>query len=245
MILEADIRKAGEVISHAKHLICLTGSGISAESGIPTFRGREGLWNKYRAEELATYEAFVNNPKLVWDWYKWRMNIIKKAEPNIAHLTLAKWEKIELLKATITQNIDGLHQRAGNSNVIELHGNIWRAKCIKCGYKTYFEDIPKEDVPRCIKCNGLLRPDVVWFGESLDTSELNKAYKEVLQADVLIIVGTSGIVYPAAYIPVYAKEHETIVIEINPTETALTNIADIKLRMKATEAFMKIDKLIV
>ncbi len=245
MKLEVDIRNAGELISHAKHLICLTGSGISAESGIPTFRGKEGLWRKYRAEELATYEAFIKNPKLVWDWYKWRMGIIKIAKPNKAHLTLAKWEKNGLLKTTITQNVDGLHQRAGNSNVIELHGNIWRARCIKCGYKTYFEDIPKEDLPRCIKCNGLLRPDVVWFGESLNVSELNKAYEEALKADVLIVIGTSGIVYPAAYIPIYAEEHGAKIIEINPTETALTNIANIKLKMKAAEAFMKLDELIV
>ena len=244
MKIKSFIKEAGELIKQAKYLVCLTGSGISAESGIPTFRGKDGLWKKYKAEELATYEAFINNPELVWDWYRWRMNIIKKAHPNKGHLTLAKWEEKGLLKTIITQNVDGLHQRAGNSSIIELHGNIWRGRCIECGYKIYFKDVPKEKLPRCPRCDNLLRPDVVWFGEPLDTLSLNKAYQEALKADVFLVVGTSGLVYPAAHIPMYAKENGAKIIEINPGKTILTEMVDVKISMKAADAFSWLDNFI-
>ncbi len=217
-------------------VVVLTGAGISAESGIPTFRGKDGLWKNFRAEELATPEAFKRNPALVWEWYLWRRSIIEKAEPNKGHKALVELENILgdnfLL---ITQNVDGLHQKAGSKRLVELHGNIWRVRCLSCGanyydYKTFYEKLP----PSCKECGGLIRPDVVWFGESLPEKALNIAFQWAMACDVFVSIGTSGVVYPAAELPFLAKRHGAKVIEINPESTPISSIADVIIREPAT-----------
>lgn len=230
------------MIAHSRFLIAFTGAGISAESGIPTFRDKGGLWEKYRVEEVATPEAFRRNPRLVWEFYKMRMRLMKEAKPNRAHLALAELEKMGLLKAVITQNIDNLHREAGNKNVVELHGNIYRVKCTSCAYRENLLDsgrleefLEEEGLPKCPECGSLLRPDVVWFGEPLPQEALQKAFKLAERADVCLVIGTSGQVFPAAYVPYIVKENGGYVIEINPRESGITPIADIFLKGFAGE----------
>ncbi|AEH24327.1 NAD-dependent protein deacetylase [Pyrococcus yayanosii] len=233
--------EAAKLLARSKFAIAFTGAGISAESGVPTFRGKDGLWMRYRPEELATPEAFSRNPRLVWDFYKWRMKLIAKARPNRAHYALAKLEEMGILKAVITQNVDDLHREAGTKNLIELHGNIFRVRCTSCDYRENLkescslEEFLREELPKCPNCGSLLRPDVVWFGEPLPEEELSEAFKLARRADLILVIGTSGLVYPAAYIPYIVKENGGIVIEINVEESALTPIADIFLRGKAGE----------
>ncbi|RUM28786.1 MAG: NAD-dependent protein deacylase [Aquifex sp.] len=224
-----------------KLIVALTGAGISAESGIPTFRGKDGLWNKFRPEELATPEAFFRDPKLVWEWYDWRRGLIAKAEPNEGHKTLAKIEKEFPHFYLITQNVDGLHQKAGSEKVIELHGNIWKVKCVNCKYETYEYRTPLPEIPpRCEQCGGLLRPGVVWFGESLPMDALQKAYELSRESLIFIVIGTSAVVYPAAELPYIAKENGAEVIEVNPEETPISRIADKIFREKASTGLKKV-----
>lgn len=236
------MEEAAKLIAHSRFLIAFTGAGISAESGIPTFRDKGGLWEKYRVEEVATPEAFRRNPRLVWEFYKMRMRLMKEAKPNRAHLALAELEKMGLLKAVITQNIDNLHREAGNKNVVELHGNIYRVKCTSCTYRENLlesgrleEFLEEKDLPKCPECGSLLRPDVVWFGEPLPQEALQKAFKLAERADVCLVIGTSGQVFPAAYVPYIVKENGGYVIEINPKESGITPIADIFLKGFAGE----------
>ena len=222
-------------------VIVFTGAGVSAESGIPTFRGKDGLWNKFKPEELATPEAFFRNPKLVWEWYDWRRQLIAKAHPNEAHKIIAKMEKEIEDFYLITQNVDGLHQKAGSEKVVELHGNIWKVRCVDCGYETYDYRTPLPEIPpKCEKCGGLLRPGVVWFGESLPADALEKAYELSRESHIFIVVGTSGVVYPAAQLPYIAKENGAQVIEVNPEETPISRIADKIFREKATSGMKKV-----
>ena len=238
--------EVARVLASSKNVIAFTGAGISAESGIPTFRGKDGLWKKYRPEELATPEAFERNPKLVWDFYKWMIKKILKAKPNPAHYSLVELEKMGILKAVITQNVDDLHREAGTKNLIELHGNIFRVRCTSCEFREHLkesgriDEILSEDLPKCPKCGSLLRPDVVWFGEPLPSKELNEAFKLAKEADVVIVVGTSGLVYPAAYIPYIVKDSGGVVIEINVQKSGITPIADFFLRGKAGEILPKL-----
>ncbi len=223
----------------------LTGAGISAESGIPTFRGKDGLWKKYDPMELATPEAFQRDPKLVWEWYDWRRQLIAGAEPNEGHRTLAQMEESFPDFWLITQNVDGLHQRAGSRKVIELHGNIWKVRCVSCGREDYDYRAPLPEIPpRCDNCGGLLRPGVVWFGESLPIDALQKAYELSEEAEVFIVVGTSAQVYPAAELPLVAKRSGARLIEVNPEETPLTPYADISLREKASTGLKKVLELL-
>lgn len=224
-----------------KLIVALTGAGISAESGIPTFRGKDGLWNKFRPEELATPEAFFRNPKLVWEWYDWRRGLIAKAEPNEGHRILAKMEKEFPHFYLITQNVDGLHQKAGSKKVIELHGNIWKVKCVNCKCEAYEYRTPLPEIPpKCEQCGGLLRPGVVWFGESLPMDALQKAYELSKESLICIVIGTSGVVYPAAELPYIAKESGAEVIEVNPEETPISGIADKIFREKASTGLKKV-----
>lgn len=217
-------------------LAVLTGAGISAESGVPTFRGSSGLWKTFKPEELATPEAFKNNPKLVWEWYDWRRAIINKAKPNKGHLLIAKLEDLFEDFLLITQNVDGLHQKAGSKKVVELHGNIWRVLCTACGRRYYNYRVPLEEIPpRCKHCKGLLRPDVVWFGESLPQEEWETAIKFVKSCSTLLVVGTSGVVYPAAHLPLLAKQEGAKLVEINPEDTPISKIADVRIKKKASE----------
>ncbi len=214
----------------------LTGAGISAESGIPTFRGQDGLWKNFRAEELATPEAFNKNPSLVWEWYDWRRQLVAKAQPNEAHLFLAKMEKRLEGLWIITQNVDGLHQRAGSKRVIELHGSLWKLRCVSCKREVIDHSVPLKSLPpRCQSCGGLMRPGVVWFGESLPESAIREAVRISEDTDVFLVVGTSAVVYPAAELPLIAKRRGAKVIEVNPEETGITPYVDLSIRKRASE----------
>lgn len=241
------IEEAAKLLARSRFAIAFTGAGISAESGVPTFRGGSGLWKKYRPEELATPEAFRKDPNLVWEFYRWRMKLIMRARPNRAHRALAELERMGIVKAVITQNVDDLHREAGSQNVIELHGNIFRVRCTSCGYTEDLkrsgrlnEFLKEKGLPRCPECGSLLRPDVVWFGEPLPREALEEAFRLAERADVVLVIGTSGVVYPAAYIPQIVKETGGRVIEINPEESGITPIADVFLRYPAGEAMERL-----
>jgi len=217
----------------AKKIVALTGAGISAESGLATFRdARTGLWSKFKPEELATAEAFQRDPKFVQDWYAWRREQALKAEPNAAHLALADIEKRAPEFLLVTQNVDGLHARAGSKRLVELHGNIRRVRCFEndCANENF--DLEKQ---RCRSCGGHLRPDVVWFGEMLPVDVLETATNAAEFCDVFFSIGTSSIVYPAADLWRRAKDNGAIVIEINKDPTPLTPLADYSFLGKAGE----------
>ncbi len=230
-----------DTISTARVVGAFTGAGISAESNIPTFRGDEGLWAKFKPEELANFNAFMKNPQLVWEWYSARKKIIHEAQPNPGHLALAELEQLIDEVIVVTQNIDNLHRRAGSTVVYELHGNIERNYCIKCG-ENYSDEVilAGELPPKCTKCKGLVRPDVVWFGEYLPQDEFIAAEKAAQRSDVFFSLGTSGIVYPAASIPQLAKNSGAFVIEINPETTPLTEIADVTILGKTGKVLPEI-----
>lgn len=209
----------------------LTGAGISAESGVPTFReAQTGLWARFRPEELATPEAFRRDPKRVWDWYQWRRRLIENARPNPGHEALARLEQRYADFTVITQNVDGLHRRAGSRNLLELHGNIRRNKCFDedavVEHWTEAEDGP----PRCPRCGGRVRPDVVWFGEYLPRAELDAAFAASRACDVFLCVGTSALVHPAAALPLEALGHDACLVEVNPEQTPLSALCEFALR---------------
>lgn len=232
-----------EVLQEASRVAILTGAGISAESGIPTFRGEEGLWKKYRPEELATPTAFSQDPKLVWEWYDWRRGIIGQKEPNPGHKVIARWEETFPSVSLITQNIDGLHQKAGSKNIWELHGNIWKLRCTEEGTITENYDTPlKEIPPLCPNCGALLRPHVVWFGESLSPTILQKSIQLSSECDVMFVVGTSAVVQPAASLPFEASEAGAKIVEINLDPTPLSLYADFSIRGKSGEILPLIDE---
>lgn len=217
-------------LAGARVVAAFTGAGISAESNIPTFRGDEGIWKKFKPEELANFNAFMKNPQLVWEWYAARKKIIHDAQPNPGHIALVQLEELVDEVIIITQNIDNLHRRAGSRHVYELHGNIERNYCIKCGEQYRDELILSGGLPpKCATCGGLVRPDVVWFGEYLPQDEFTASEDAARRADVFFSLGTSGIVYPAASIPHVAKYSGAFMIEINPETTPLSEIADISI----------------
>jgi len=223
-------------IKNAQKIVILTGAGISSESGIPTFRGEEGLWKKYRAEDLATPTAFSHNPELVWEWYDWRRGIIAGKQPNPGHKVLASWESRFPSFHIITQNIDGFHSRAGSKNILELHGNIWKLRCTEENTITENHESPLEKLPpMCPSCGAMLRPHVVWFGESLDMSILHESFQLSTECDLMFIIGTSAVVQPAASIPLRAMDSGAKTVEINPDPTPLTGSVDHSIRGKAGE----------
>ena len=211
-----------------KKIVFVTGAGISQESGIPTFRGKEGLWRNYDPMKLATIDAFYDNPKLVWEWYNERRRNIFQAQPNLGHKAIAELEKYAQV-VVLTQNIDGLHQKAGSSKVLELHGSIVRIKCSVCDFK---DEIVTEisEIPPLCKCGNILRPDVVWFGESLPQDVWQKAIMFASQCDLMVIVGTSLVVSPANTLPIYAKQNDAILVEINPENTEMSSEMDLAIR---------------
>ena len=229
------IEKALKRLKETRSLRVITGAGISAESGIPTFRGDEGLWKQYRAEELATPYAFERDPKTVWEWYDWRRGIIAKTKPNPGHYAIKTMEEIFDYFGLITQNVDGLHDRTGIKNMVEIHGNLWRARCLRDGRVSMLMDVPLKEIPPLCTCGGLLRPDVVWFGESIPTYGIQKSYQLMEQCDTLIVAGTSGAVYPVASFPENVKARGGFVIEINIERTPISNIADVTLIGKSGE----------
>jgi NAD-dependent deacetylase len=217
-------------------VVVLTGAGISAESGVPTFRGEQGLWRSFRPEELATPEAFRRDPALVWEWYNWRRSLIGSCEPNRAHRTLAEMESALSDFCLITQNVDGLHQQAGSRNVLELHGNIWRTRCLRCDHIAEDHRVPLPEIPpRCSQCGELLRPDVVWFGESLPQDVLEAAWTAAARCRSMLVIGTSAVVHPAASLPIVALQNGAQLIEVNPAETPLSGYSQETLRGPAAE----------
>jgi len=218
------------LLKPSSKIAVLTGAGVSADCGIPTFRSNGGYWRKYRFEDLATPEGFARDPKFVWTWYEERRRAIAAARPNAGHFALVEMEKRVAAFTLITQNVDGLHDLAGSKNVIKLHGDIWTVKCLKCG-KERVERAELTDLPPHCACGGMLRPGVVWFGESLPEGALERATAAVCAADLLIVAGTSAQVYPAAgLIPLAAT-----VIEINPEETAFSDEVTYSLRGTSAE----------
>ncbi|NPA26592.1 MAG: NAD-dependent deacylase [Chloroflexi bacterium] len=218
----------------AHTVVAFTGAGISAESGVPTFRDAQtGLWARYDPRDLATPQAFMRNPKLVWDWYEWRRSLVEQAQPNPGHRALAVMEGLVPEMAVVTQNVDGLHQRAGSQRVIELHGRLGRYRCFDCGRPVRREEAAPpgpEGVPRCPHCGGLIRPDVVWFNEPLPQDALEQASAWMRKADVVLIVGTSAQVWPAAGLPLEAKRAGAVLVEVNPQPSQLAPVVDFALR---------------
>jgi NAD-dependent deacetylase len=225
---------AREWIARAESTAVLTGAGISAESGVPTFRGPEGLWKEFKPEDLATPEAFARDPRLVWEWYDWRRGLIAQAQPNAAHRALAELERRKRRFTLITQNVDGLHDLAGSGKILKLHGDIWRMRCLECGADFPNRRTPLPKIPPHCACGGLARPGVVWFGEALPDGIMKEA-EHAAEADVFLVVGTSAVVHPAAGLIPYAKQSGAKVIEINPEDTPYSPIADCVLRGKAAE----------
>ena len=224
---------ARQWLQAASRVAALTGAGISAESGIPTFRGAGGLWRQYRPEDLATPEAFARDPLLVWQWYDWRRTLIAKAEPNAGHTALAELEGKIGSFTLITQNVDGFHDRAGSRHILKLHGDIWQVRCTACGVEGRDDRAPLPQLPPRCACGGLLRPGVVWFGEPLPAETWSRAEQAAQGAEVFLVIGTSAAVYPAAGLAWLAKSAGTKVIEINPEETDLSGAADRSLRGKS------------
>ena len=217
-----------EQLKTARSLAFFSGAGISAESGIPTFRGKDGIWNKLRPEELANFDAFIRNPRLVWEWYNYRKSIVHQSEPNAGHLAIVEFEKYYEDVVVITQNVDNLHRRAGSKTIYELHGNIERNFCVKCK-KHYDAELDfKDGIPKCT-CGGLIRPDVVWFGEFLPADQFQLSEKAARKCDIFFIVGTSAVVYPAASLVQVAKSNRAFLVEVNTEETEASSIADISL----------------
>ena len=223
-------------IQSAQHIAILTGAGISAESGVPTFReAQTGLWAQYDPQALATRHAFRQNPRLVWEWYAWRRELVAQARPNPGHRALVELAQRVPRLTLVTQNVDGLHQQAGSQNVVELHGNINRIKCFDQNHPVAAWEETGEAPPRCPVCGSYLRPDVVWFGESLPAEALHTAVTAAESCDIFFTIGTSAVVEPAASLPVAALRRQIPVVEINPETTPLTAQCDYALAGPAGE----------
>ena len=230
-------------LARARSVVAFTGAGISAESGVPTFRGNQGIWTKFKPEELANLDAFLSNPSLVWEWYSARRKVMGEVQPNAGHLALARLEQSFPSVTVVTQNIDNLHRRAGSKHVLELHGNIDRNYCMGCGARYVGDEILfKEGIPQCSGCGGLVRPDVVWFGEMLPLDQWDESVKAIESADVVLSIGTSGVVFPAAELPLYGKRRGAYTVEINPEETELSETMDEVVRGKSAQVLPELVK---
>lgn len=229
------IPQAKQWLGAARRIAVLTGAGVSAESGVPTFRGPGGLWRTHRPEELATQGAFARDPKLVWEWYDWRRSLIARVDPNPGHGALAALEDRSPEFTLVTQNVDGLHERAGSRRVQRLHGSIWRVRCTECGAETTDDRVPLPEIPPRCGCGALVRPGVVWFGEPLPASEWMAAERAAKTCDLFIVVGTSAQVYPAAALIPMAAQAGARIIEINMEDTPLSGVVGLSLRGKAGE----------
>ena len=217
-------------LATARHVVVLTGAGVSAESGVPTFRDAQtGLWSRFRPEQLATVAAFESDPPTVWAWYEWRRDLVGKAEPNPGHLALARLEALVPRLTLVTQNVDGLHRRAGSRDPIEFHGNLFENRCLDCGLQA--DDVPRPcpSPPRCIACRGWIRPGVVWFGEAIPAAALARSFAAAEDCDLFLSVGTSAEVYPAAGLALAAQRHGATLVEVNPLPTSLARHADFVL----------------
>ncbi len=219
-------RRTIERFRGAKRLVVITGAGISAESGVPTFRGADGLWERYRAEDLATPQAFRRDPRLVWEWYDWRRRLISEKEPNAGHMAIAAMEGLFEEFLLITQNVDGLHRKAGSRKLIEIHGNLWRVRCMGEGKVFANEEVPLKEIPPRCECGALLRPEVVWFGESLAEKDLRDSHMALRECDFLLVVGTSAVVQPVASFPTIARNGGAFIVEINVEPTPISGWVD-------------------
>lgn len=231
-----DLRRARSLLRDAERVVALTGAGISAESGVPTFRGPGGLWKQYRAEDLATPQAFARDPRLVWEWYGWRRGLVRQCAPNAAHHALAA-AAVRPGFRIVTQNVDGLHgaaSEASHAPPIELHGSLFRTRCTRCAHRRddrgAIDATSLETLPRCDRCGALVRPDVVWFGEALEPEVLDEAIRLASGADVCLVIGTSALVHPAAGLADLTRRGGGSVIEVNVAETTLTETATVALR---------------
>lgn len=228
-----------DTLKNSESIVFFTGAGVSAESGIPTFRGKEGLWNKFKPEELANFDAFIRNPELVWEWYNYRRKIVHDAQPNAAHLTIAEIQNHFKDVTVVTQNVDNLHRRAGSKKIFELHGNIEKNYCINCK-KDFNEELDfSSGVPKC-ECGGLIRPGVVWFGEFLPEDQFRGGELAAMKADVFFVVGTSAVVYPAAGLVYTAKVSGATIVEINLEETEISSSVNYSYFGKAGEILPEI-----
>ena len=219
----------------AHSVTVITGAGISADSGVPTFRGPDGLWRNFRAEDLATPEAFARDPHLVWEWYNWRRERIAACRPNPAHDALAELERRAADCWLITQNVDGLHRQAGSRHLSEIHGNIWMVRCTGCGEVAENRDVPIAILPTCPRCHSLLRPHIVWFGESLAAVDMEQCRNTLGRCSLCLVIGTSGLVYPAAGFAAIAKAHGAFVVEINLDPTPNSDLVDVAIRGRAKD----------
>jgi NAD-dependent deacetylase len=245
MIPKDPIAELAERIRSASRIAVITGAGVSAASGVPTFRGPEGLWRNYAPEKLATPDAFRRDPKLVWEWYSWRRERIAKCRPNAAHTVLAAWSRRYPQFTLITQNVDGLHERAGTASVIRFHGSIWEVlcwqRCPSSPNRWWDDSVPLASIPpSCPYCNGLLRPGVVWFGEGIDPEVLERSL-EATRCDVFVSIGTSAIVYPAAGLVSEARSHGAFTAEINPEVTPSSHAVDLAIQAPAEEALQAVE----
>ena len=249
-----DLQRARGLLTEASRILVLTGAGVSAESGVPTFRGESGLWKSHSPEELATPNAFRRDPQLVWEWYEWRREKIRGCRPNAGHEAMARLALGPRKVRIVTQNVDGLHEEAARKAAgsrdpspalpLELHGSIFRVRCTSCSYRVSHRDRLEtetvEDLPRCPVCSNLLRPDVVWFGEALDPDILSEAFRMAGEADLCIVAGTSALVHPAASVPLATLDAGGSMVEVNPTETPLTRLAGVSLRGPSGEILPKL-----
>lgn len=231
--------RAAKILAGARRVVVSSGAGMSRESGIPTFRdAMEGLWASFDPQELATEAGFRRNPRRVWSWYAWRRERVSDAQPNPGHRALVRLESLVPELTVVTQNVDGLHAQAGSAEVVELHGNIRRVKCLDRGHPyggplpPYAED---QEPPPCPVCGSPLRPDVVWFGEMLPERAVERAWSLAERCDAMLLIGTSGTVLPAAELPLVARRHGALIVEVNPTPSELTHAADVFLAGPAGE----------
>jgi NAD-dependent deacetylase len=242
-----DATQIQKIIEKSENVVFFTGAGISRESGIPTFRDKDGLWKKYDPAKLASYSAFISNPNLVWDFFYSRQRLVCKAECNAAHTVIGRFENTRPQSShVITQNIDRLHQRGGSQNVIELHGNIFGMLCIECGkreqydYSNFFDNFNEEKMPICPACNNILKPDVVLFEEQLPLDAWSQAVRLSSECEVMVVVGSSLNVSPANTLPYYAVKNDAVLIEINPEVTEMTSLMDYSIRASASKILPKI-----
>ena len=228
-------------IKNSKKVVALTGAGVSAESGVATFRDPDGLWTKFNPAELASMKGFLNNPELVWSWYNYRRDLINKVKPNAGHYAIAEMTNIFPEFTLITQNVDRLHQQAGSNHVIELHGNIIENHCANCK-SCYFEeiDLSQKTPPTCKYCGGKIRPSVIWFGENLPEFEFEAAMEATEECDLFFSIGTNAEVYPAGNLPMLAMQHGAFTIEVNPNETIISENIDVHIKEKSGVALPKI-----
>ena len=245
--IEPLIAQAAKSLCEASAVVCLTGAGVSAESGVPTFRdAQSGLWSRFDAAELASPQGFERDPGLVWRWYMWRLQLLETASPNPGHIALAELSQTLVKYDLVTQNVDDLHEQAGSVDVVHLHGSLHRFRCRLCAHPHHLADSERgaDGPPTCAACGDLVRPDVVWFGEGLPLDALKAASEAAHDSDVMLVAGTSGLVYPAAQLPLIARQAGATIIDINVERSPISDRADLFLRGKSGEVLPRLARAI-